>query len=205
MPVLCRWLLALALFASLPARGNAETILVFGDSISAALGVPIGKGWVDLLGETLKRAHARTRVVNASISGETTEGGKARLPALLAEYRPDVVLIELGGNDGLRGFPVTVTRANLLAMVDAAEAAGARVVLLGMRMPPNYGPAYTTAFHNVFVDIARARRIKLVPFLLDGIATRPELMQDDGVHPNVAAQPLIRDNVLPALNALRKK
>lgn len=191
-------LLALALFATLAARGNATCVLVLGDSIGAALGVPQERGWVSLLTEQL----ADCPVVNASISGETTEGGKARLPLLLAEHRPRVVVLELGGNDGLRGFPPAAIRANLARMIADARDAGARVLLLGMRIPPNYGPRYTAAFHALYHDLAAQDGTALVPFLLEGIATDPALMQTDGIHPNADAQPLILANVLPVLSAM---
>lgn len=191
-------MLALALFATLAARGNATCVLVLGDSIGAALGVPQERGWVSLLTEQL----ADCPVVNASISGETTEGGKARLPLLLAEHRPRVVVLELGGNDGLRGFPPAAIRANLARMIADARDAGARVLLLGMRIPPNYGPRYTAAFHALYHDLAAQDGTALVPFLLEGIATDPALMQTDGIHPNADAQPLILANVLPVLSAM---
>ncbi len=187
--------MALALFATLPARGNAACVLVLGDSIGAALGVPQEQGWVSLLDGHL----ADCPVINASISGETTEGGKARLPLLLAEHRPRVVVIELGGNDGLRGFPPAAIRSNLARMITDAHEAGARVLLLGMRIPPNYGPRYTRDFHAIYHDLAAQNGTALVPFLLEGIATDPALMQTDGIHPSAAAQPLIVANVLPVL------
>jgi acyl-CoA thioesterase I len=191
---------ALALFASAGSGSNASTVLVLGDSISAGLGVPVDAGWVALLAGEL--AARRIRVVNASISGETTEGGKARLPALLAEHRPAVVLIELGGNDGLRGFPVAVTRANLETMILAAQGAGARVLLAGMRIPPNYGPRYTEAFHALYAELASAHHTALVPFLLEGVAGDPGLIQEDGIHPNTAAQPRLLAQVRPVLEPL---
>jgi len=194
-------LLAPALFATPQASGNAGCVLVLGDSISAGLGVPAGAGWVDLLRKEL----ADCEVVNASISGETTEGGKARLGGLLGEYRPRLLVLELGGNDGLRGFPLDVTRSNLAAMVAAAQDAGARVLLLGMRIPPNYGPRYTEAFHALFGELAARTGASLVPFLLDGIATDAALMQTDGIHPNAEAQPRIVANVLPVLHTLLRK
>jgi acyl-CoA thioesterase-1 len=193
-------LVALALFASAPATGNAGTVLVLGDSIGAALGVPAGSGWVELLARELEPRDVR--VVNASISGETTEGAKERLPQLLGEYKPSIVIIELGGNDGLRGFPLAVTRANFDAMITAATATGARVLLAGMRIPPNYGPRYTEQLHALYADLAKTHSTALVPFLLEGIATDPALMQDDGIHPNTAAQPRLLAQVLPVLEPL---
>lgn len=188
-------LLPLALFATHPARGNVACVLVLGDSIGASLGVPLGKGWVALL----ERQITHCTVINASISGETTEGGKARLPGLLDEYQPRIVVLELGGNDGLRGFPPAAIRANLLEMITTAREAGSRVLLLGMRIPPNYGSRYTEAFHRIYRELADETESALVPFLLEGIATDTTLMQTDGIHPNTAAQPLIVDNVLSTL------
>ena len=175
----------------------ARTVLVLGDSISAGYGVPAGEGWVALLQKPL--AEKGAQVVNASISGETTEGGKARLPALLSKHRPDIVLLELGGNDGLRGFPLAVTRANLERMILDAKGSGASVLLLGMRIPPNYGPRYTEGFHALFGELAKTHDTALVPFLLEGIAGIPGNMQEDGIHPTAAVQPAILDQVMPAL------
>ena len=194
--------MAAALFSTRPVHASADlsTVLVLGDSISAGYGVPAGKGWVALLGASL--APRAVRVVNASISGETTEGGKARLPALLLEHRPSVVLIELGGNDGLRGFPLAVTRANLEQMISAAANAKASVLLTGMRLPPNYGARYTEGFHALYADLAKVHDTALIPFLLEGIAGNPANMQDDGIHPRTEAQQAILQQVLPALTPL---
>ncbi len=191
---------AAALFATATARAMAGTVLVLGDSISAGYGVPSGSGWVALLGKSL--AAQDTAVVNASISGETTEGGKARLPALLSDHKPQVVVIELGGNDGLRGFPLAVTRANLERMIADAKASGAKVLLLGMRIPPNYGPKYTEGFHALYAEVSRAQQTALVPFLLEGIAGIPGNMQEDGIHPRTEVQPAILEHVLPSLTPL---
>lgn len=173
---------------------------MLGDSISAGYGVPDGAGWVALLAREL--GARGLRVVNASISGETTEGGKARLPALLAEHRPQVLILELGGNDGLRGFPLAVTRANLDTMIRAAQAAGARVLLAGMRIPPNYGPRYTEGFHALYGELSTAHSTALVPFILEGVAGVPALMQEDGIHPRAEAQAAILAHVMPALAPL---
>ena len=189
-----------ALFVSAPATAITSTVLVLGDSISAGYGVPAGSGWVALL-DTAIRTQGTT-VVNASISGETTEGGKARLPGLLSEHRPSVVVLELGGNDGLRGFPLAVTRANLERMIADAKASGATVLLVGMRIPPNYGPRYTEGFHALYGELSEAHGTALVPFLLEGIAGIPGNMQEDGIHPTTAVQPAILDRVLPALRPL---
>lgn len=177
-------------------------ILVFGDSLSAGYGLPQGRGWVDLLQRRLAAEGLDYRVVNASISGETTLGGRNRLAAALEQHRPQIVVLELGSNDGLRGQPLNLMRDNLAAMVKASRAAGARVLIAGMRIPPNYGPKYTTEFHSIFQDVARSQRTALVPFLLDGFAERRELFQADGIHPDEAAQPLILDTLWKSLRPM---
>lgn len=180
-------------------------MLVVGDSLSAEYGLPRGRGWVALLEQRLAREKIAARVVNASISGDTTSGGRSRLPALLAEHRPTHVVIELGGNDALRGLPLAMTRDNLVAMVRAARAAGARVLLVGMQVPPNYGRRYADEFAALFGDVAKAEGAALVPFLLAGVADGPDptaLFQPDRIHPNADAQPIMLDNVWPALRAL---
>ncbi|MFM7785484.1 MAG: arylesterase [Gammaproteobacteria bacterium] len=199
--VLC--LSAPALFASTVSRESEPRVLVLGDSISAGYGVPDGAGWVALLSRAL--GPRGILVVKASISGETTEGGKARLPALLAEHRPAVLVLELGGNDGLRGFPLAVTRTNLETMIRAARSAGTRVLLAGMRIPPNYGPRYTEGFHALYGELSTAHDTALVPFILEGIAGVPGLMQDDGIHPKAEAQPAILALVMPALEPLLRR
>lgn len=196
-----RLLLLLALLAPWPALA-APALLVLGDSLSAAFGIDTRSGWVSLLAERLAARGLDLRVVNASISGDTTAGGLARLPPLLAEHRPRVVVIELGGNDGLRGLPLPVVRGNLEGLIRASRDAGARVLLLGMRIPPNYGPRYTEAFHTLYADLAQRYEVPLVPFFLDGVAAQPGLMQDDGIHPRAEAQPRLLDNVWPALEPL---
>ncbi|TCO81395.1 acyl-CoA thioesterase-1 [Plasticicumulans lactativorans] len=196
-----RLLLLLALLAPWPALA-APALLVLGDSLSAAFGIDTRSGWVSLLAERLAARGLDLRVVNASISGDTTAGGLARLPPLLAEHRPRVVVIELGGNDGLRGLPLPVVRGNLESLIRASRDAGARVLLLGMRIPPNYGPRYTEAFHTLYADLAQRYEVPLVPFFLDGVAAQPGLMQDDGIHPRAEAQPRLLDNVWPALEPL---
>ncbi len=192
----------LALLLSSVASANERTLLVLGDSISAAYGMSLEQGWVALLGQELQEAAPPYRVVNASISGETTDGGLRRLPDLLTQYEPDVVVIELGGNDGLRGFPVAQLRDNLEKMSQLARDAGARVLILPMEIPPNYGQRYTKAFRSSFPSAAAATQASLGPFLLDGIATDPQLMQSDGIHPTVAAQPLLLDNLRAAIEDL---
>jgi acyl-CoA thioesterase-1 len=180
----------------------AKTLLVLGDSISAAYGIAPGSGWVDLLAKRVQRGHADYRVVNASISGDTTAGGRARLPALLKQHRPSIVIVELGGNDGLRGGDLRATRSNLDAIVAASQKAGAKVLIAAMRMPPNYGPAYVRQFDEVFTSVARERKAALVPFLLEGFAERANMFQPDRIHPTVEAQQAILDNVWPHLEPL---
>lgn len=177
----------------------AQNILLIGDSISAAFGLEIEQGWVSLLQKRLADQDYPHRVVNASVSGETSAGGLARLPALLEQVQPELVIIELGGNDGLRGLPAANMQQNLSAMVEQSLASGADVILLGMRIPPNYGPRYNDAFEQVFVDLSQSLDVPLVPFLLEGVGTVPELMLDDGIHPGAAAQPLLLDNAWPVI------
>lgn len=177
-------------------------MVVLGDSLSSAYGIAAESGWVGLLVERLSREGYAYRVVNASVTGDTTRGGLARLPALLAREQPDIVIIELGGNDGLRGIDTQVTAANLGEMIRLSREAGARVLLLGVKLPANYGPAFGAAFHQVYLDAAETNRVALVPFFLDGVALDPSLMQPDGIHPNTRAQPILLENVWPALEPL---
>ncbi|KTT56338.1 esterase [Pseudomonas oryzihabitans] len=195
------WLLAL-LCLTLTPLAMARTLLVVGDSISAGYGLAEGQGWVRLLERRLQAQRLDYQVVNASISGDTTAGGLARLPRLLAEHRPDVVAIELGGNDGLRGQPLAQFERNLTALVEQAKARGARVLLLGMRLPPNYGPRYTDGFAQVYTDVAKAQQVALVPFLLEGVGGDPGYMQPDGIHPQANAQQRLLDNAWPQLQPL---
>ncbi len=181
---------------------QAATLLVLGDSLSAGYGLAPGEGWVALLERRLAERRPPVQVVNASISGDTTAGGLARLDGALARARPDWVLVELGANDGLRGLPLSAMRRNLEAIVAQARAHGARVLLIGMRLPPNYGPRYTDAFQRVYRDLAASRHLPLVPFLMDGVALDPALMQADGLHPAAAAQPRLLDNVWHVLAPL---
>ena len=198
--------LAVLMVASASAQAEAPVILVFGDSISAGYGLAhVEQGWVELLKTRLSAQGYGYQVVNASVSGETTAGGLARLPRALELHHPKIVVLELGGNDGLRALPVAQMRNNLTQMVDLASAAGAKVLLLGMRMPPNYGPQYTEQFAMVFSDLAREKRLALVPFLLAGIALSPTLLQVDDIHPNAAGQPILVENVWPTLMPLLKK
>ena len=177
-------------------------MLVLGDSLSAAFGIRVEQGWVALLQARLRAKGYGHRVVNASSSGETTGGALARLPRSLATHRPAVVIVELGGNDGLRGLPVADIRSNLEAIVQRSQQSGAKVLLVGMRIPPNYGVPYTKQFHEVFGELARKHRLPLVPFFLQRVALDDSLMQDDGIHPTAAAQPILLDEVWPRLEPL---
>ena len=192
---------AVLCFCAVPAAlaSAGSTILVLGDSISAAYGIQREQGWVSRL---QARLADDWQVVNASISGETTGGGLARLPDALDTHNPAVVIIELGGNDGLRGYPIERIRDNLSRMVDLALGAGGRVLLVGMEIPPNYGPRYTRAFAGLFSEVAERHQVALVPFLLERVALLPELMQDDGIHPTAAAQDELLETVWPYLAPL---
>jgi acyl-CoA thioesterase I len=183
---------------------HAATILVWGDSLSAGYGLRPREDWPTLLQTRLEREGFRHTVVNASVSGETTAGGRTRLPAALDRHKPDLLILELGANDGMRGLQPGLMGANLAAMIEAARAKGARVLLIGMQMPPNYGPAYTRAFQQIYSDVARDHKVPLVPFLFDGFADRPELFQPDGIHPTAAAQKLIVDTIWKPLVTLLK-
>ncbi len=184
----------------LPTSASATpTLLVIGDSLGAAYGLDPAQGWVALLDARLEASGRPHRVVNASISGDTTAGGLRRLPDLLATHRPDVVLIELGGNDGLRGLPLATVRDNLMQMARLAGDVARSVMLIGVRMPPNYGPRYAEGFAAVYREVAEATGATLVPALLAGVGERFDLMQRDGIHPTAEAQPLIVDNVWPTL------
>jgi acyl-CoA thioesterase I len=191
-----------------PAGGRPGVILVLGDSLSAEYGLKRGEGWVPLLQQRLAEQKIPATVVNASISGDTSAGGRSRLPSLLAQHRPTLVLIELGANDALRGLPLAATGDNLLQMTRAAQAAGAQVVLIGIQVPPNYGSDYTHRFEGLFTQVAAEARVPLVPFLLKGIADAPnaaDLFQADRIHPIASAQPRMLDNVWPALRPLLPK
>jgi acyl-CoA thioesterase-1 len=197
------FVLVMLVVASVSAKAETPVILVFGDSISAGYGLArVEQGWAALLQTRLKDQEYGYQVVNASVSGETTAGGLARLPRALMLHQPRIVILELGGNDGLRALPIAQMRANLAGMVDLAAAAGAKVLLLGMRMPPNYGPDFTEQFRLCYSDLARDKKLPLVPFLLNGVALLPTLMQADGVHPNELGQPKLLDNVWPSLKPL---
>jgi acyl-CoA thioesterase-1 len=192
----------LLLCLSLSAQAREHKILVLGDSISAAYGMSLEQGWVALLAAQLEPTEPPVEVVNASISGETTAGGLRRLPDLLAQHQPNIVVIELGGNDGLRGYPLDRLRTNLQALVDLSEDAGARVILVPMEIPPNYGSRYTAGFRDIFTGIAASTGSVLAPFLMAGVATNPTLMQADGIHPRVEAQPLLLQNILPTIQSV---
>jgi acyl-CoA thioesterase I len=202
------WALGLTLlFIALPQAPAAagHTILVFGDSLSAAYGLSPEEGWVALLARRLQAQGYGYQVVNASVSGETSEGGLGRLPRALELHRPATVILELGANDGLRGLPVAATRDNLARMVQLARATGARVLLVGIRIPPNYGPRYTEEFAAVFPALANQYHLPLVPFLLEGVALDTARMQADGLHPNARGEPQVLDTVWPYLQPLLKK
>ncbi|MFM8465606.1 MAG: arylesterase [Burkholderiaceae bacterium] len=195
---LCSMLVASAAYSA------SKNLLVLGDSISAEYGLPRDSGWVNLLQKRLADDKLGFNVVNASISGETTAGGLTRLPALLQQHKPTVLIIELGGNDGLRGLSLAATQANLREMIKSADRIGARVLLLGMRVPPNYGPDYSKRFAAMYQGLARERNVKLVPFLFAGLEDTERFFQQDRIHPNQRAQPVMLDNVWPGLRALLK-
>ena len=180
----------------------APVILVFGDSLSAGYGIRVEQGWVSLLARKISQTGYGFKVINASVSGETTAGGLGRLPHALQVQQPRILVLELGANDGLRSLPLADTRANLERMITLARERGVTVLLLGMRMPPNYGERYTTGFQDMYSALARAHKLALVPFLLDQVALKPELMQADGLHPNELGQPLLLDTVWPRLEPL---
>jgi len=193
---------AVMLAASASAYSAPKTVLVLGDSLSAEYGLARGAGWVALLEQKLKAEKIDARIVNASISGETTSGGRARLPALLNQHKPRVVVIELGANDGLRGLPVPAAEANLRAMASMSQKQDAKVMLIGMRMPPNYGRAYTERFFTMYENLAKEVKAPLVPFMLEGVADKPALFQADRLHPNADAHPIILNNIWPTFKAL---
>lgn len=204
-------LLVLTVFCAGPslaqsaAAKHASTILVLGDSLSAEYGLQRGQGWVALMQARLAQEKIAAQVVNASISGDTTSGGRSRLPALLAQHKPGLVIVELGGNDALRGLPLSQTQDNLQAMVLAAKNSGAKVLLIGMQVPPNYGQSYGKQFADTFAQVARAQNVALVPFLLKGVADAPDAMkwfQADRIHPVAAAHPTILNTLWPAVKKL---
>jgi len=206
--VLCAVALQTPALGVVPGAGNAAregsrpVLLVLGDSLSAEYGLQRGQGWVQLLSNRLQQSGSKYTVVNASISGDTTSGGRSRLPALLKQHRPSIVVIELGGNDGLRGLPVARMQENLTAMVRASQAAGARVVLAGIQIPPNYGREYTERFHAVFSNVSKQHNTALVPFLLEGFADSSDFFLADRIHPSAQAQARILETVWPVLEPL---
>lgn len=199
---LIRWFLFLLFASTAPAAASESVILVLGDSLSAAHGMGERQGWVHLLQERLDENGYPHTVVNASVSGDTTRDALSRLDATLERHRPDIAVVELGGNDGLRAFSVDTIEANLSLILESLRENGAKIVLAGMRMPPNYGPSYTQAFEALYPKLANGFQAALVPFFMEDVATDPDLMQDDGIHPNAAAQPLLLDNVWPVLEPL---
>ncbi len=191
------------LFIALQCAAAANrTILVFGDSLSAAHGLRLQQGWVALLARRLRRQAYRYRIVNASVSGETTAGGVVRLPHELKACRPGIVILELGANDGLRGLPLTLAERHLAAMIRMSKTSGARVLLVGMLIPPNYGPRYTKQFAAMYPQLARRYHLRLVPFLLKQVALDPQLMQSDDLHPNARGEPLVLDTLWPYLKPM---
>ncbi|CAN1490026.1 TesA Lysophospholipase L1 and related esterases [Burkholderiaceae bacterium] len=195
----------LAAYAQTPQFSNHPTrILVVGDSLSAEYGLKRGTGWVELLKTSLSNAHPKIEIINASISGDTTSGGRTRLKALLERTSPNIVLIELGANDALRGLPLEMTKNNLLAMVHLVKATGAKPIIAGMQIPPNYGREYTTAFKRLFEEVALSEETALIPFFLGGIAENPAMFQADTIHPNEEAQPILLGNVQKILLPMLK-
>lgn len=183
------------------ASTNTTKILVMGDSLSAGYGIDIQQGWVNLLEQELTKNYA-IQIINASVSGETSSGGNTRLPALLAEHKPDIVILELGGNDGLRGQPLKLLEKNLQTMIDASKTIEAKVLLAGMQIPPNYGARYSNQFKALYPKLAEQNQLGLIPFLLEGIGGNEALVQRDGIHPTAEAQPIIVKNVLPELKKM---
>ncbi|MCZ6560561.1 MAG: arylesterase [Gammaproteobacteria bacterium] len=195
-------LLTLLLLSALPidvVHAEDSTILVVGDSLSAAYGMATEQSWVSLLENRLRVRGYDYRVVNASIAGDTTQSGRYRLQRSLEQFSPAIVIIELGGNDGLRGLPLEVTRSNLVYMIETCQQSGATVVLAGIRIPPNYGPAYAENFHAIYPELAERYGLLLIPFILENVALDPDLMLADGIHPNVAGQEAMLDNIWPVL------
>lgn len=178
---------------------NVPTVLVFGDSLSAGYGIDVDQSWAALLQARLRSQGYEHRVINASISGETTEGGKTRISSALDNFSPDLVILELGGNDGLRGFPTEIMKANIRAIIETTRDRDVGIVILGIRIPTNYGPRYTQAFEQVYRDLAEEFSVPWIEFFMDGVALSEELMQDDGIHPNAIAQPILLDNAWPII------
>lgn len=208
-----RFLLMLAIsllgfsFVALPVTAMAENpkILIYGDSLSAAYGIAQQQGWPILLQKKLIAKHYQYNVINASISGETTSSGLSRLAAALDEFKPNIIILELGANDGLRGLPLKEMSQNLSAMITLSKKSKAKVLLVGMRIPPNYGPKYTASFSQTYSQLSQQHKISLVPFMLENIAAKPNLIQDDGLHPNALGQRMILDNIWPKLQLMLKR
>ena len=198
-------MMSILLCAAASAYSASKTLLVLGDSLSAEYGLARGLGWVSLLEKRLKAQNIDVRIVNASISGDTTSGGRTRLPPLLEKHKPDIVLLELGANDALRGLPVASTEDNLRAMITASRRIDAKVLLVGMQIPPNYGPEYSRKFSGLFGKLAAEQRVPLVPFFLERLVERPELFQSDRLHPTAEAQPVLLDTIWPRLQPLLAK
>ncbi|WP_428240495.1 arylesterase [Gynuella sp.] len=203
-PKVIKTLAVMVLILTTSATLSAKTILVLGDSISAAYGIPADAGWVTLLQQKLQQQGSDDQVINASFGGATSESGVQRLPGLLTQYQPDILLLELGGNDGLQGKPVPYITQNLRTMIMTAQASQVQVVLLGIKIPPNYGSRYTEPFFQQYESLADEYKLFYVPFILEGIAENPALMQNDGIHPVAEAQPMIVQNIWPVLAPLLK-
>lgn len=205
---ICLFLLVTLVMNYAVAQEKMSAILVMGDSLSAGYGINPLDGWVNLLNEQLKQhkgVNKGWKIVNSSVSGETSSGGKTRLPALLTEYKPDLVILELGANDGLRGQPLKILQDNLQTMIDTSKKTGAQVLLIGMQIPTNYGPRYTREFKETYPQLAEKNKLVLVPFLLEGVAAHSELIQNDGLHPNAKAQPILVKNVWQILAPMLDK
>ena len=198
----CLLFLLIGLLTPALACSETRSIVILGDSLSAAYGMEVSEAWPELLQQRLNEHGHAYRVFNSSITGDTTQGGLARLPRLLEKHQPAIVILELGGNDGLRGLPIQVTQNNLGSMIEKSQSAGARVILAEMRIPPNYGRTYTEKFHSLYGELATRYEARLLPFLLQDIALQPGMMQSDGIHPTAAAQPLIRDAVWQVLEPM---
>jgi acyl-CoA thioesterase-1 len=200
--MITRSCIALLLILGFASTSSAAGVVVLGDSLSAAYGVPMGQGWVDLLAARLQQQQPQIVVVNASVSGDTTQGGITRIRDVLARHQPDVMILELGGNDALRGLLLDRTKQNLATMITIARDSGAKVLLLGMQIPPNFGPTFTKRFAALYRQLHEELNVAWVPFFMQDVALNPELMQKDGIHPTTAAQPQLLDNVWPALQTL---
>ena len=194
------FVLIVALLAHSARASDVPTVLVFGDSLSAGYGIDVDQSWTTLLQSRLEEQGYEHRVVNASVSGETTEGGAARIQTAIETFKPSLIILELGGNDGLRGFPTTRIKGNFNRIIASSRASGADVILLGIRIPPSYGQRYTEAFENVFREVATENDVPWIEFFMQGVALDDELMQQDGIHPNATAQPRLLDNAWPIIN-----